>query len=149
MHPQWAPQALVPVIARHQNRKGNREDCKQWVVVLSLPHDERVCFQVVHVDLNPFLHDIGMWCQNQPPNMREKESSFSVVRVGVSLAIFVVYTVVQSPGIYISLTGHSKQQHENQSQGPFRFETSVWPQSMHSCCDPEAGSVDDGEDWNV
>lgn len=59
----------------HQNHQRN--------VIFVLKHNDRVGFQVAHVNLRPKLFHVWMLFTKQPANVREEESTTGVVRVSV------------------------------------------------------------------
>lgn len=59
--------------------------------------------QITHVDALPFGHYLGMRRQKEPCDMREKESTASIVRIGIRFRVFVVNAVIVSPCVCIAL----------------------------------------------
>lgn len=68
-----------------------------------LPHNYRISFQVVHVNGVALGNDVGMRRRKKPPYVCEKETSSHVMGVRVGFAVFVMYSMIQRPRIYISL----------------------------------------------
>lgn len=59
--------------------------------------------QITHVDALPFGHYLGMRRQKEPRDMREKESTASIVWIGIRFRVFVVNTMIVSPRVSIAL----------------------------------------------
>lgn len=60
-HPKRQPQRLIPEIPWHHSGNKNVEDRKERDIVLLLPHDNAVTFQVAHVNEFTLGHHFGMW----------------------------------------------------------------------------------------
>lgn len=103
VHPERHPQAFVPTQPRHQHRHPNGDQSEEWNKVSLLPHDDRVRFQIGHVDVFALLHHRRTRRQEHPADVGEKESAPGVVRVRIGFRIFVVDAVVQRPRVSVSL----------------------------------------------
>lgn len=68
-----------------------------------MKHYNFVRRQVIELQLFPLLDDIGVFAHHQPADVSEEEAPDGVVRVGISLRIFMVNPVVSSPLIDIIL----------------------------------------------
>ena len=63
----------------------------------SLKHDDFIFVQIAQIQLLSLLYDIGVFSHQQPPDMREEETSLRIMRVCVGLRILVVNAVVARP----------------------------------------------------
>lgn len=69
----------------------------RFVRVLLLECDQRIFFEIRHINLFSFLNHVRMFPAEQPANMREKETAFRVMRISVCFRVFVVNSMVASP----------------------------------------------------
>jgi len=79
---------------------------RAWILEAKLPllsHDDGVRLEIAHIDGFPLLQDFRVWCKHQPADVREKESTASIMWIRVSLAILMVHPVVQRPLIHVAL----------------------------------------------
>lgn len=82
-----------------------------------------------------------MFSTEQPAHMREEETSCSVVRIGIGLAIFMMNPVVSGPVDRGILERHSVQNHKQQLERPLGFVGSVRPKSVSPGCDSQAATL--------
>lgn len=101
--PEGQPQGLVPEVPRHQDGDGDRADGEKDHKVLFLEHDDRIGFEVPHVDHLPLGHHRRMRRQHHPTDVRKEEPPIAIVRIGVRLGELVMHAVVMGPRIGISL----------------------------------------------
>jgi hypothetical protein len=66
---------------------------------LFLKHDVWIHFYVGHVDGFALFDDVTMLANHQPSDVREKETTRSVVRVGVGVAVLVMLPVISDPNV--------------------------------------------------
>lgn len=60
--------------------------------LLLLEHDKRIQFQIRHVNCRSFVFDVWMFLNHKPSHMRKKNATRHIVRIGISVCIFVMYT---------------------------------------------------------
>lgn len=70
---------------------------KSIIDLLPLKHYNLVSKQVTKLQLLAFLDNIRVFAHQQPANVSKEETPGSIVRVSISLRIFVVNPVVSSP----------------------------------------------------
>lgn len=61
--------------------------------LLFLKHDKRVLFQVRHVNCSSFGFDVWVLFYHKPSHMRKKYATRYIVRIGISVGIFVMYAI--------------------------------------------------------
>lgn len=83
--------------------RGGRVYENMKIVSLFLPHDDRVSFQVFHVDRATFGGDVRMFAHHQPAHVREEEAAGRVVRVCIRVGELVMDPVVAHPFVYVVL----------------------------------------------
>ena len=105
--------------------------------LLSLQGADRIVVQVRHVDLFPFLLDLGMFPDHQPAAVREEETAQCVVRVGVRLRVLVVEAVIARPFYYVVLS------HTNQHTSTFLCRLQWSSGTMPDCSMREPGTTTD------
>lgn len=86
-----------------------------------MPHDNRVGFQVFHVDHATLAGHVRVLADHQPAHVREEKSPRRVVRIGVRVGELVVDSVVPDPFVYVVLERqcleHGQQQSHRQTGG--------------------------------
>lgn len=65
--------------------------------LLLLDHNEWIGQTVAHINRFPFFIDLGPFGHHQPAHVREKQSTTGVVRIGITVLVFVMYTMVMYP----------------------------------------------------
>lgn len=65
--------------------------------LLLLESQDRICFQVAHINVVSFGLDLGMFPDQQPSDVGEEEASGRVVGVSISFRVLVVHTVITGP----------------------------------------------------
>lgn len=83
-----------------------------------LEHDERVSFQVRHVDELALGDDVGMFAAHEPSDVREEEAPLRVVRVAVRVAVAMVLAMVSNPDVQAVLRKHHIVNTHNQGLAP-------------------------------
>ncbi len=75
------------------------------MTVLSLIIDDWICQKVAAINHIPVPNYLRMHLTHEPPNVSKEEASFSIRRIGISLAELVMNSMVSSPMIDIILMG--------------------------------------------
>lgn len=119
------PQTLTPEEVRNHCGKGAPNKEQKRNVIFPLEPDHWVCHQVTHVNCFALFLDIRVLLHQKPPNMREKEAPFGVVRVGVGFGEFVVHSVVPTPLVNVILERHYVEKSQNDSEGKLGFVSSM------------------------
>lgn len=101
---------------------------------LFLPLQNRIAFQIGHVDFLALFDDVRMLFAHQPANVREKESSSGVVRIGISVGELVVHSMISCPMKDWLLASHRLQDHHYDFELLIHSEGFVSKQSMSSNC---------------
>lgn len=65
--------------------------------LLDSKYSNRISQYIAHIDLTTLLNHIWMFLRHQPTHMREKESSFTVMRIRIRICIFVVHPMISHP----------------------------------------------------
>lgn len=100
------PQRLPPHVPRHEHGDEEAHDQHRRPVILPLKHHNFVGVQVSKLQLASFLNNVRVFAHQQPANVSKEEAPDGVVRVSISLRIFVVNPVVTSPFKDIILKCH-------------------------------------------
>lgn len=126
------PEVLTPKmtgdLSWHNKTHVEREP---WVKFL-LEGNKGIFQQVREVHVSSSLYNIGMLLNQQPTDMREKETTCSVVRVSLGLTKLVVNTVITSPMEDGSLIGNGVTQHKEETDDEGSFVRPMRPQTMNS-----------------
>jgi len=130
-------EALSPKVPRHKGWDQKAEEEDEWSVVVLLEHDDGISFQVRHVDCLPLLLDQDVLSCHEPPNMSKEEPPLGIMRVRMSLGVFMMGPVIPTPLMHGVLKRHSLTEGEEDPQWKRGFVALVCPEPMSSCCDPK------------
>ncbi len=97
---------FTPTVHRNRHGKANAEDDKQWNVESVLAPDDPVVAQVAEVELISGRLHRGRLLQAPPANVRVEKTSTGVLRVGVSVRVLVVRSVVSGVAEGAAVHGH-------------------------------------------
>ena len=106
--------------------------------LLSLESNDFIFFQIVKGNLFSFRNYVRMFFHEQPTDVSEEEPVFSVVRIGVGFAEFVMYSVIPGPFPNGVLESESVEKHKEDTKRPFSFVGLMGPQSVSSRSDSKS-----------
>lgn len=106
--------------------------CKRFS--LFLEHNDCVLFQIGHRDVFPFCLHIRMLPQHQPTHVREKETAFRIMRVGICIGVFMMHPMISNPFMNAVLECNQIRYGQKESQLPLCFVRFVCPESMRTRC---------------
>ena len=127
---EWGQQTLRPEVAWNQCGDDGVNEHKKLFVVFSLEPDYRVSHQVTHIYVLSLGFYFGMLFDQKPSNVREKEASLSVVRIGICFGVFVMNAMVATPLVYVVLEGHDVEECEDHTQMELGFVCPMRPKTM-------------------
>lgn len=105
--------------------------------LLLLNHYKRIGQAVAHVNGFSFLVDIGMLGHHEPANVREKQSTSGIVRIGIAVLVFVMHAMIVHPHPDAVLMGNRVEKRQQQFQRPLGFVRLVRPQSVCAGCNSQ------------
>lgn len=106
----------------------------------SLEHDNSIVVQITQVDLFSLRNDIRVLFNQQPSDVREEETVFGIVRVGIGFGVLMVNTMVPRPFKNIILCSDAVHHHQSKSQGPSCFERTMRPKSVNTNCNTKSSN---------
>ena len=68
--------------------------------VLVLPHNDRIIFQVAHVNKFSLCFNVWMFSAQKPAHVSEKETSLDIVWICICLREFVMSSMISHPHVY-------------------------------------------------
>lgn len=98
--------AFTPTVHRNRNGKTNAQDDKQRNVESVLAPDDPVVAEVAEVELISGRLHHGRLLQAPPANVRVEEASTGVLRIGISVRVLVVRSVVSGVAEGAAVHGH-------------------------------------------